>query len=237
MKERQKLLLVEDESHLAAGLKLNFEFEGFDVDIAGSIREANLFLDKVQRYTAIILDITLPDGDGFALCRKLRSSGNYTPVLMLTARGQARDRVDGLRSGADDYLTKPFDLDELLARVRSILRRRAWDQAASPPQQELRFGEASIDFSQHMALNHGKEVHLTALEMDLLRYFAANQNRVLTREELLAEVWQMPNYPNTRTVDNFVMRLRRQFEPNPTSPIYFLSIRGRGYKFISEGLR
>lgn len=232
-----RLLIVEDERHLAAGLKLNFEFEGFEVDTASTSREAAALLARAEAYSAIVLDVSLPDTDGFTFCRRLRRSGNLTPVIMLTARNLAQDRVEGLEAGADDYLCKPFELDELMARVRSLLRRQAWAAARlNPPSASvLRFGRATIDFERHEVVVAGETLRLTHLELDLLAYFARNPGRVISREELLEEVWKLRNYPNTRTVDNFVLRLRRHFEPDPANPIHFLSIRGAGYKFVAEG--
>jgi len=232
-----RLLVVEDERHLATGLKLNFEFEGFEVDIAGTAREAAAMLARPEPYAAIILDVTLPDTDGFTLCRRIRGSGNFTPVIMLTARTRANDRVTGLEAGADDYLGKPFELDELIARVRSQIRRRRWDSAGGGPvlQQMLTFGQAVIDFDRHEATVRGAPVKLTNLELELLRYLAANPERVVSRDELLERVWKLPNYPNTRTVDNFVLRLRRHFEDDPAHPVFFVSVRGAGYRFLPQG--
>ena len=226
-----RLLLVEDEEHLATGLKLNFELEGYRVDIATSGRDAGRLLLQPQGYDVIVLDVMLPDVDGFTLCQKLRDAGNKTPVLMLTARDAVEDRVEGLNVGADDYLTKPFELTELLARVRSLLRRRSWSRdAGPPPSATLTLGAATIDFDKHSVLVDGEELHLTKLELDLLRYFAENPGRVLSREELQQNVWKLRDYPNRRMVDNFIMRLRRHFEPDPTKPKYFVSVRGAGYK-------
>ncbi len=186
-----RLLVVEDERHLAAGLKLNFELEGFTVDIAPTARDATRFLVQANAYALIVLDVMLPDLDGFALCRRLRDTDNFTPVIMLTARSSPEDRVRGLEAGADDYLAKPFELDELLARVRSLLRRRRWEQAenqthataSSPKAAVLRFGDAVVDFDTHRATVRGEAVDLTRLELDLLRYFARHPGRVLSRRE------------------------------------------------------
>jgi DNA-binding response OmpR family regulator len=230
----RRLLLVEDEEHLAAGLKLNFELDGYTVDIARSGREAGALLLRPQGFDLIVLDVMLPDIDGFTLCQKLRDSGNTTPVLMLTARDEVQDRVDGLNVGADDYLTKPFDLGELLARVRSLLRRRVWERGGEPrpPNAVLVFGNAVVEFDTHKAEVAGEAVHLTKLELDLLRYFAEHPGRVLSREELQQQVWRLRDYPNQRMVDNFIMRLRRHFEPDPRNPVHFVSVRGAGYKFV-----
>jgi two-component system OmpR family response regulator len=229
------LLVVEDEAHIAAALKLNFELEEYEVDVAKSGQEAGQLLLRPQPYDAIILDVMLPDIDGFSLCEKLRDAGNVTPILMLTARNAVGDRVQGIEAGADDYLTKPFELSELLARVRSLLRRRSWERDASSAQgvgSVLRFGEAEVNFDTQEARLGGEEVHLTKLEFDLLRYFADNPERVLGRGELQENVWKLRGDGSTRSVDNFVMRLRRHFEPNPAKPTFFLSVRGSGYKFV-----
>ena len=233
--EERRVLVVEDEAHLAAGLKLNLEFEGYAVDIAASARQAAACLTRPGGYDVIILDVMLPDSDGFTICRQLRESRDFTPVLMLTARNQPHDRVLGLESGADDYLSKPFELDELIARVRSLLRRRSWERRSTEEvSSHYRFGEAQVDFDRHEVRVRGQEVILTALELELLRYFAQNPERVLSRAELLENVWKLHNYPNTRTVDNFVMRLRRHFELDPASPVHFHSVRGAGYKFVPD---
>ncbi|TPV95053.1 MAG: response regulator transcription factor [Myxococcales bacterium FL481] len=227
-----RVLVVEDEENLARGLKLNFELEGYEVDVAASGRSARDFA-AAHDYDAIILDVMLPDDDGFAVCQGLRHRGDTTPVLMLTACGTTDERVRGLEAGADDYMVKPFELAELLARVRSMLRRRDWEQSLRDhePPAVFAFGRARIDFTLHEASVGDIEVKLTALEFALLRYFADNPRRVLSRNELQSEVWKLDNYPNSRMVDNFVMRLRKHFEPNPSQPRYFLSVRGLGYKF------
>ncbi len=229
-----RLLVIEDEEHLAAGLKLNLELEGYEVDIAISAREAGEHLLRADAYDAIVLDVMLPDVDGFELCKKLRKSGNYTPVIMLTARAAAEDCVHGLEVGADDYLVKPFELEELLARVRSLLRRRQWERTEEPaaPPGRVSFGRASIDFDSHEVEVSGQPLKLTRLELDLLHYFVENPGRVLSRDELLEQVWKLRNYSSARTVDNFISRLRRHFENDPARPRHFLSVRGAGYKFV-----
>jgi DNA-binding response OmpR family regulator len=233
-----RLLVVEDEQHLAAGLKLNFELEGYVVDMASSARKAGELLMQAQAYDAIILDVMLPDATGFELCRRLRDGGNFTPVLMLTAMHSTEDRVTGLEVGADDYLIKPFELSELLARVRSLLRRRSWERQqparGAAAAATIRFGGATIDSERQEATMNGQEVKLTRLEFDLLRYFADHPGRVIPRQELQEQVWKLANYPNTRMVDNFIMRLRRHFEPDPVAPVHFISVRGSGYKFVPD---
>lgn len=228
-----KLLVVEDEEHLATGLKLNLELEGYRVDVATSAREAGHLLLAAETYDAIVLDVMLPDVDGFELCRRLREAGNFVPVVMLTARDAAADRVRGLEAGADDYMVKPFALAELLARVRSVIRRRRWERGAtSESGSTLEFGAAKVDFDTHEVNVEGVARKLTQLELDLLRFFSQHPGRVLGRDELLEKVWKLRNYENARTVDNFISRLRRIFEPDPKAPVHFVSVRGAGYKFV-----
>jgi two-component system OmpR family response regulator len=235
---RATVLVVEDEAHLAAGLKLNLELDGYRVVIARSLREAAAQLLQAAPIDLILLDVMLPDGESYGFCKQLRESGQYMPVIMLTARSAAEERVRGLDSGADDYMPKPFVLPELLARVRSALRRSGWRQQDVPAEEArgtLRFGTVQIDFDTHEATANGKPVRMTQLELDLLYYFAQNPGRVLSRDELLERVWKLRNAPNTRSVDNFIARLRRYFEPLPDKPVYFLSHRGAGYKFLPAG--
>jgi len=236
---RATVLVVEDEVHIAAGLKLNLELDGYRVAVARSLREAAAQLLEAAPIDLILLDVMLPDGESYGFCRQLRENGQYMPVIMLTARSAAEERVRGLDSGADDYMPKPFVLSELMARVRSALRRSGWRQQDAPPEESahgtLRFGNASINFDTHEASVSGKPVRLTQLELDLLQYFAQNPGRVLSRDELLERVWKLRNAPNTRSVDNFIARLRRYFEPLPDKPVHFLSHRGAGYKFIPAG--
>lgn len=233
--DKPSVLLVEDEEHLAAGLKLNFELEGYAVDVATTGKDASRFLLRLQPYDVIILDVMLPDMNGYTLCHRLREAGNFTPVIMLTARTSSDDRIMGLDAGADDYLPKPFELSELLARVRSVMRRRLWDKNSAPDlgtSHEVVFGNASVNFDTHEVIVAGKPIKLTQIEIDLVRYFFEHTGRVISREELLEKVWKLRNYPNTRTVDNFIVRLRRHFERDAANPQYFVSVRGAGYKFV-----
>lgn len=235
---RPSILLVEDEAHLGRAIKLNLELEGFEVALAIDGKDALRQLLRVEPYQAMILDVQLPDTDGFALCSKIRESGIFTPVIMLTVRSRPEDRVRGLEAGADDYLTKPFELSELLARVRAQLRRQAWarvdpqDKAERP--RVIRFGAAVVDLDTHAVEVEGEPRSLTALELELLAYFAAHPGRILSRKELLAEVWGLTGRQETRTVDNFVARLRKHFERDPAEPAHFLSHRGAGYRFEPE---
>lgn len=239
--EATRLLVVDDEEHLAMGLKLNLELEGYEVVVATDGSEAEKALESGRGFGAIVLDVMLPDFDGFELCARLRDAGNYTPVVMLTARNAAEDRVRGLEVGADDYIVKPFELDELLARVRSVLRRRAWDRGGPPGATKadraghkvVRIGDSTVDFDSHEVVARGKPVKLTRLELDLLRYFVEHPGIVISRNTLLEEVWKLRNYSTARTVDNFVSRLRRHFEADVQNPAHFLSVRGAGYKYVA----
>jgi DNA-binding response OmpR family regulator len=236
--ESASVLVVEDEAHLAAGLKLNLELDGYRVVVARSLREAAAQLLQAGPINLILLDVMLPDGESYGFCKQLRESGQYMPVIMLTARSAAEERVRGLDSGADDYMPKPFVLSELLARVRSALRRSDWRQQDSPTEDArgtLAFGTAQVNFDTHEVTAGGKQVRMTQLELDLLYYFAQNAGRVLSRDELLENVWKLRNAPNTRSVDNFIGRLRRYFEPLPDKPVHFLSHRGSGYRFLPAG--
>lgn len=226
-----RILLVEDEDHLARVVQLNLELEGYRVTHAATGAAARAAL-REGGFEAVVLDVMLPDADGMALCREMRAARDRTPVMMLTALGGTRDRVAGLDAGADDYLPKPFVLAELLARLAALLRRAAWSD--EPPHDLARFGAARVDFTAHEASVDGAAVSLTALEFDLLRHFIARAGQVLTREALLEEVWGVSGQNTTRTVDNFVMRLRRHFEPDPQTPRHFVSVRGVGYKFVAE---
>lgn len=230
-----RLLLVEDEEHLAAGLKLNLELDAYEVVVAATGREAAEALLHPRGFDVIVLDVMLPDIDGFSLCTRLRANGNYTPVLMLTARNDPEDRVQGLEAGADDYIAKPFELSELLARVRSLLRRRSWDrreEKGGGPRNIVSIGEARVDFESHEVTVRGEPVKLTRLELDLLRYFIEHPGKVISRQLLLEDVWKLRNYSTARTVDNFVSRLRRYLEQDPQNPVHILSVRGAGYKFV-----
>lgn len=236
MADGERVLVVEDEAHLAAGLKLNLELDGFAVEVATTAREAGRALVQADAFDAVILDVMLPDVSGFELCRKLREAGNFVPVLMLTARNSAEDRVQGLEVGADDYLAKPFDLDELLARVRSLLRRARWAEARAEGDnapRELYFADVRVDLDSRRVEASGREIELTQLEFDLLCYLVQRDGKVVSRNELLENVWKLKNHPNTRTVDNFMVRLRKMFEPDPQRPRHFLSVRGVGYRFVA----
>lgn len=234
----KRLLLVEDEDHLGFTLQFNLQEEGYHVDWAAHLQQAQAFLAQSEPYDLILLDVMLPDGNGLDWCKHLRQQQNHTPILFLTAKSSPEDIVSGLELGADDYVTKPFALAELLARIKAMLRRTSWHpplRAAAeldnlPP--TFSFGPHSIDFTTHEVLAHGHPVELTHLEFRLLQFFIAHANQVVTREDLLEHVWEVNASNYTRTVDNFLVRLRRIFEKDPTDPKHFLTIRGAGYRFV-----
>lgn len=227
-----RLLLVEDEAHLAVSLRFNLLEEGYHVDVAETIGQARELLK--ERFDVIILDVMLPDGNGFEFCRELRNQGDLTPVLMLTALSASEDIVRGLTTGADDYVAKPFSLHELFGRVTALLRRQQWDGKPSNTTEtdEVSFGGNTVDFGTHLAKTNHETVELTDLELRLLRYFVENVNRVVSRSELLKDVWDVSPKTNTRTVDNFIVRLRRLFEVDPAKPKHFVTVRGVGYRFV-----
>lgn len=226
-----RLLLVEDDAHIAEGLKLNLELEGYQISHASDGKTARLWLlDQKQPFDLIILDIMLPHLSGFDLCHALRRSQNYTPILILTARNFEQDKIKGLRLGADDFLSKPFNLEELLTRIQVLLRRQEWHQQKEKIKQ-LAFADVRIDFERFEVTQAGRSLRLTPLELKLLRVFAENEGRVLSRDELLEQVWDIHDGSSLRTVDNFVMRLRKLFEKDPAHPCHFQAIRGVGYKF------
>jgi DNA-binding response OmpR family regulator len=206
-----------------------FEFRGFRVDLAEDGEEA---LSKVRagRYDAIILDIMLPKLSGFEVMEQMRTEGDATPTIMLTARGEEEDRVRGLMAGADDYVVKPFSITELVARVEANLRRREMDLG---PPDVLRFDDVEVDLERHSVLRAGRREELPSRETDLLTYLVRHRDRVVSREELLEKVWEYPNAKGveTRTVDNYVVRLRQKVEPDPQKPRVVLTVRGKGYRF------
>jgi two-component system OmpR family response regulator len=231
------ILVVEDERHLAIGIKYNFEAEGYRVTTVGDGPSAlKLFEERPQEFDLVILDLMLPGMSGYAVCEALREAGNDVPILMLTARTLSEDRIRGFDAGTDQYMEKPFDLDELLNRVHHMLSRRSGRPAGNNGSASLyEFGQARVNFDTFEALVSGRTVRLTNLEMKLLRYFVENEGKVVQRGELLENVWGHSSQPTTRTVDNFVLRLRKYFEVDPAEPRHFLSVRGAGYRFVRAG--
>lgn len=234
MAEQKHILIVEDEAHLAHGIKFNLDDEGYLTSIAPDGPTALRLIDEIPAIGLVILDLMLPGMSGYAVCEALRQSGNHVPVLMLSARTLSEDRIRGYDVGADQYLQKPFELDELLAMVRNLLSRSQREPGGGRAA-VYEFGRARVNFDTYEVTVGDQELRLTPIEMSLLRYFVENEGRVLTRAELLERVWRQPFIETTRTIDNFVMRLRKYFEEDPTKPRHFLSVRGVGYRFVRAG--
>lgn len=230
------VLIVEDEEHLAIGIKYNLEAEGYRVTNVG---EGNAALEILRQeensVDLIILDIMLPGMSGYAVCEEIREHGNDVPILILSARTLTEDRIRGYDVGADQYLQKPFDLEELLSMTRNLIQRRASRRTAGDKQiQMVRFGRAEVNFETYEVAVAGEPCRLTSTQMKLLRYFVENEGVVISRGDLLENVWGMSHQPTTRTVDNFIVDLRKTFEEDPANPKHFLSVRGAGYRFLAE---
>jgi two-component system, OmpR family, alkaline phosphatase synthesis response regulator PhoP len=233
----KRVLVVEDDPHLAAGLAENLRAEGFTVD---TLSDGQRAVDWFNHDSAdlIVLDVMLPSMDGFTVCKTLRERGTNTPVLFLTARGDPADRIRGLEAGGDDYLAKPFHLKEFLLRVRAIVRRWSWYQtsSATPDSAVLRFGGNEVDFRAfHGRSWNGSEQELTEKEAMILKVLAERPGEIVSREDLLERVWGYDVFPSTRTVDNFILRLRKRFERDPANPQHFLTVWGVGYRFLLDG--
>ena len=239
MANKQHILVVEDESHLATGIKYNLEAEGFRVTTVadGPSALAVLETDAIE-IELVILDLMLPGMSGYAVCESLRARDKRLPVLILSARTLAEDRARGFDVGANQYMTKPFDLDEFLSRVRNLLVLhgvRGTEPAREPPPiSELSFAAATVNFETFDVTVGDNQVRLTQLEMSLLRYFAENEGRVIPRQELLKSVWGLSGDLKTRAPDQFIRRLRKTFEPDPARPKHFLTIRDAGYRFVAD---
>lgn len=242
------VLVVEDEQHLADGLRFNLEAEGYTVDTVSDGEAAlSLLMDEKQRYDALVLDVMLPGKDGFTVASELRAAGHFVPVLMLTARGRPEDVLRGFESGADDYLPKPFELTVLLARLNALLRRRQWfhqdqtneasgeiqsvRQDADP--EEFNFNNRIIDFGNLELRTPHQTIRLTLMEAQLLRYLVKHEGQVVSRKAILEKVWGLNEDTDTRAIDNFIVRLRKYIEDDPTKPGHLLTVRGVGYRFIA----
>jgi len=225
---RTKILIVEDEPNMVAGLRDNFEYEGYKVITAGDGVEGleRAFADSPD---LVVLDVMMPRMSGLDVCRQLKARRPSIPVIMLTARGQEVDKVVGLELGADDYVTKPFSIRELLARVKAVLRRA---RTLPREQEHLSFGDVEVDLRKHQVQRRGQAVEFSAKEFQLLKYFLCHPGEALSRDRLLDEVWGYERYPTTRTVDAHIVRLRQKLEPNPEEPRFILTVHGVGYKFV-----
>ncbi|HUK24508.1 MAG TPA: response regulator transcription factor [Terriglobales bacterium] len=243
-----RVLIVEDEAHLARGLQFNLEAEGHSVEVVGDGESA---LDRLLRqraeFDAVVLDVMLPGKDGFAVATELRAAQQYVPVLMLTARGRPEDVLKGFASGADDYLPKPFELAILLARLQGLLRRREWlrlspaaalepgsPREAASEYETFSFSGRTIDFGKLELRVGGNTIHLTVMEAELLRHLIRNRGRAVSRKSILEEVWDLREDTDTRAIDNFMVRLRRYLEDDPSRPRYLLTVRGVGYRFVAD---
>ena len=244
-----RVLVVEDEAHLAQGLRFNLEAEGYAAEVVGDGEAAtDRLLDKKENFDAVVLDIMLPGKDGFSVVSELRAARNYVPVLMLTARGRPEDVLKGFASGADDYLAKPFDLSILLARLQGLLRRSQWLRGGQEPRPGDRPTESSgtedfgafsfdgrtIDFGALELRSGESTIHLTLMETELLRHLVRNDGRIVSRKQILEEVWGLREDTDTRAIDNFVVRLRRYIEEDPANPRHLLTVRGVGYRFLAR---
>jgi len=229
----KKILLVEDEETLAIGLEYNLTEEGYEVDWVADGKKAIKNIND-SKYDLIVLDVMLPYFDGFEVAERVRKKYPQIPILFLTARTGVKDKIRGLELGADDYLTKPFHLKELLLRVKGMLKRQSWYKEDRGDLQSFKFGKNKINFENLTCKTAEKEIQLTSHEANLMKYFIDNKGIILSREELLKNVWKIDSTIETRTVDNFIARLRKYFEPDPDKPIYIKSVRGAGYIFSDE---
>jgi len=235
-----RILVVEDEQHLAEGLRFNLESEGYQVQVAESGEAAlNLLKAEATPFAVVILDVMLPGIDGFAVMSQMRRSGQYVPTLMLTARDHPEDVLNGFEAGADDYLTKPFELAILIARIRGLLRRHEWLRASIPAAAPAEssdtfvFGAKSIYFERLELHVNGQIFPLTLMEANLLRYLIEHAGKPVSRRAMLEEVWGLHEDTDTRAIDNFIVRLRRYIEEDPTHPRHLLTVRGVGYRFVA----
>ncbi|MDB4637861.1 response regulator transcription factor [Planctomycetaceae bacterium] len=232
-----RVLVVEDETALAEGLKFNFEQEGYHVLLAGDGPTAIDLAQSNPPPDVVVLDIMLPSMSGYEVCEKIRQTNQQIPILILSARTLSEDKAQAFDAGSDQYMTKPFALPELLSRVRNLIERR---QSVPPPRKKehidtYEFDDTRIDFRKFELESRGEKHSLTTMEMQLLRYFVQNPDVVLSRNEILKDVWDEPGEVTTRSIDNFVLRLRRMIEPKPNQPKYLLSVRGTGYRFTPHG--
>jgi DNA-binding response OmpR family regulator len=251
-----RVLVVEDEAHLADGLRFNLQAEGHAVEVAADGEKAlERLVEKRERFDAVVLDVMLPGKSGFDVASLLREKKNYVPILMLTARGRPEDVLQGFAAGADDYLPKPFELAILIARLESLLRRSVWMKVAEPSGEEpasrkardavhtaegkagedsFNFAGKSIDFAELELRSLGNTIHLTVMEAEFLRYLVQSEGRVVSRKAILEEVWGLHEDTDTRAIDNFVVRLRRYIEEDPSHPKHLQTVRGVGYRFVAE---
>jgi DNA-binding response OmpR family regulator len=226
---KKTILIIEDEPHIVMGLRDALEFEGFRVVSAGRGKEG-IVLAKSESPDAVILDLMLPDVNGYTVCEELRRWNAFVPILMLTARSQEADKVRGLDAGADDYVTKPFGVNELIARMRAIFRRAARASAASP--ETMTIGESTVAFATQTLTVRGEQHQLSFYEVELLRLLAERVGQPVSRDEILSKIWGLASQPTNRTVDNFIVKLRKKIEKSPDKPAHILTVYGFGYKLV-----
>jgi DNA-binding response OmpR family regulator len=226
----QRILIVEDEHAMLMGLKDNLEIEGYEIDIA---KDGNTGLSKIleNEYDLVLLDVMLPNISGFDICKSVRRNGNRTPIILLTAKGEEIDKVLGLELGADDYITKPFSLRELFARIKAVLR-RSEPQTKKPENEQISIGSLEVNFSNYEASIENKSIKMSHKEFEILHYLWKNKNKVISRDDLLDAVWGSDYIPSSRTVDNFILKLRQKLEADPNQPRVILTVHGVGYKLI-----
>lgn len=230
MDRKKKILLVDDEPNLLDTITLNLQIEGYDVIQAKDGKEAIMLFNK-NKVDLVILDVMLPEMDGFDVCKKIRLENQRVPVLFLTAKGGGQDRIEGLKLGADDYLAKPFNLEELLLRISSLLRRSGLDIKSDD--HLFKFGKCSIDYSTfEVKTVKGETKQISKKEIDLLRLLTNNKNKVVSRQEILDKLWGDESFPSSRTIDNYILMFRKYFESDPKAPRHFFSVRGVGYRFV-----
>ena len=231
-----KILIVEDEQHIADGLRYNLEAEGFEARVTSDGETAIEMLGRTE-FDAVVLDVMLPGIDGFEVARWMRGRADYTPILMLTARGRPEDVLKGFEAGTDDYLPKPFDLDIFLARLNSLLRRREWGKKQPGPAESTEkfvVNGKTIDFENLELITSDGVTHLTLMEMKLLRFLIENEGKAVSRKTILEDVWKLQEDTDTRAIDNFIVRLRKYLEDDPANPQIVRTVRGVGYKFVAN---
>lgn len=226
----KRILLVEDETNIRNLVKMNLELEGYEVVATGEGKQAIKFFQG-QHFDLLVLDVMLPEVSGFQICEQVRLTNMEVPIIFLTAKDTAADRIAGLKKGADDYLTKPFNLEELLLRVQKLIQRT--EKVPEESREEFEFGNNKVNFRTFEASRQGEDFILTKKEAMLLKLLTDRQNEVVSRQQILQSVWGYDVYPSTRTIDNFILSFRKYFEKDPKNPQFFLSIRGVGYKFVN----
>ena len=228
-----RILIVEDEEAMRNGLKDNLEFEGYEIETA---EDGKIGLSKINnnKYDLIVMDVMMPNLSGFEVCKKMRSAGNKTPVILLTARGEEIDKILGLELGADDYITKPFSVRELIARIKAILRRTENNTNNDSNNVLLNLGRLKLDFTNYAAYENESEVSMTHREFELIKYLYERRNQTVSRDDLLKNIWDQNVFTTTRTIDNFIVKLRQKMEEDPNHPKIILTVHGIGYKMIAK---